>query len=65
VEIQFKIYIILIAGTIGLTIDSLLEFLFFQIQPSPLFIITLSLNWALMLKTNPVWKMLWEKWTKK
>lgn len=64
-DILFKIYVLLIAGTIGLTIDVLFELLFFRITPSPIAFIALPASWALMIKTNPVWKKLWENWTKK
>jgi hypothetical protein len=61
----YKVYLLLIAGTVGLTIDVLLELLLFQIQPSPILTGSLPINWIIMIRTNPVWHTLWEKWTKK
>ena len=60
----FKVHVFLIAGTVGLTIWLPFSILF-GIQPSPITLCSLALTWSLMIKTNPVWKLLWEKWTKK
>lgn len=58
----FKFYVFLIAGTLGLTIWFPLSILFGK-EPSPIMIIFLPITWVLMIKTNPVWKTLWQKWT--
>ncbi|MCA1040554.1 hypothetical protein LCM00_13665 [Bacillus infantis] len=64
-DILFKIYVLLIAATIGMTISIILAFLFFKINPTPLLIVATASNWVLMIKLNPVWQELWEKWTSK
>lgn len=61
-EYLFKVHLFLIAGTLGLTIWFPLS-LMFHVPPSPIVISILPLSWVIMIKTNPVWKMLWEKWT--
>lgn len=63
-NLLFKIHMLLVAGTVGCTISTIIS-IFFGIKPTPITYIFLPLCWVLMIKTNIAWKMLWEKWKKK
>ncbi|NRD78535.1 hypothetical protein HPT25_14310 [Bacillus sp. BRMEA1] len=60
----FKIHIFLVAATIGLTLELPLELFLFHTKLTPISAVCLPISWIVMLKTNPAWKILWEKWTK-
>ncbi|OCA85920.1 hypothetical protein A8F94_13810 [Bacillus sp. FJAT-27225] len=64
-KFAFYLFVLSIAMTLGLTISYLVVFLLFRLLPGTLSIMILALCWVVMLKMNPVWKELWDKWTKK
>jgi hypothetical protein len=61
----FKIHVLTIAVTLGITFYMLFGIAVFKAIPSIATLSFLAIAWVLMIKFNPVWLDLWEKWTRK
>jgi hypothetical protein len=59
----FYIHLIGVAGTIGLTIWMPFSIILGTFESKHMIIIPAC--WLIMLKYNPVWADLWEKWSNK
>ncbi|OCA86001.1 hypothetical protein A8F94_14240 [Bacillus sp. FJAT-27225] len=64
-QFLFYLFVLSIAFTVGMTISYLIVFFLFGLTPGNTSIMLLAMCWVMMLKFNPVWKELWDKWTKK
>jgi hypothetical protein len=64
-ELIFFIQVFSVAAVLGSTISDLLILLLFHIFPSPVSLAISAVCWVVTIKLNPVWSLLWEKWTMK
>jgi hypothetical protein len=64
-ELIFLIQVFSVAAVLGSTISDFLIFVLFHIPPSPASLAISAICWVVTIKLNPVWSLLWEKWTMK
>lgn len=60
-DFLYKIQVLAIAFVLGVTIWMIMNMIIFNVPPTFAGLSAITISWIIMVKFNPVWHDLWEK----